>query len=209
MQWRWSRGELAFAGACAAAAVAQLALTLPYLSRRPMHRDEALVLMIARRPLGELLETVQLVRGGAPLHFLLGSLVADLGGGLTATRALSALCGAVAVVGAGLLGRALFSAAEGAAAAWAVALCPVALFYGEFARMYGLFLAVSILALWCLVRALDTWDGRWWAAFAVLLVVDVYAHPYGVVIGLIAGGATLAAVRRRGERSAWRTPLLA
>ena len=174
-----------------------------------MHRDEALALMIARRPVGELLETVQLVRGGAPLHFLITSLIAHLDGGLVATRAFSALCGAVAVVGVGLLGRALFSAVEGAAAAFAVALCPVTLFYADFARMYGLFLAVSTLALWCLVRALDTWSGRWWAAFAVLLVVDVYAHPYGVVVGLIGGGATLVAILRRGDRAAWRSPLLA
>jgi mannosyltransferase len=203
------RSGLPFALALSGAAIVQLALTLPYLDRRPMHRDEALALMVARRPLGELLETVQLVRGGAPLHFLITSLIAHLDGGLVATRAFSALCGAVAVIAAGLLGRALFSAVEGAAASWALALCPVALFYGEFARMYGLFLAVSTLALWCLVRALDTWDGRWWAAFAVLLVVDVYAHPYGVVVGLIGGGAALAAILRRGERSAWRTPLLA
>src|SRR3954454_6276285 len=174
-----------------------------------MHRDEALALMLARRPVGELLETVQLVRGGAPLHFLIASLIAHLDGGLVATRGFSALCGSVAVVGVGLLGRALFSRVEGAAAAFAVALGPVTLFYAEFARMYGLFLAVSMLALWCLVRALDTWAGRWWAAFAVLLVVDVYAHPYGVVVGLIGGGATLAAIVRRGDRGAWRAPLLA
>jgi hypothetical protein len=201
--------DVPFAVACAAAAILQLALTLPYLDRRPMHRDEALALMIARRPLGELLETVQLVRGGAPLHFVVTSLLAHLDGGLVATRAFSAVCGAVAVIGVGLLGRALFSAVEGAAAAFAVALCPVILFYAEFARMYGLFLAVSALALWCLVRALDTWDGRWWAAFAVLLVLDVYSHPYGVVVGLIGGGATIAAIVRRGDRAAWRSPLLA
>src|SRR5689334_25428479 len=128
MRWTRSRTDWAFAAACAAAAIAQLALTLPYLGRRVMHRDEALALMIARRPLGELLETVQLVRGGAPLHFLITSLIAHLDGGLVATRAFSALCGAVAVVGVGLLGRALFSAIEGAAAAFAVALCPVTLF---------------------------------------------------------------------------------
>jgi hypothetical protein len=203
------KSDLPFAAACAVAAILQLALTLPYLDRRPMHRDEALALMIARRPIGELLETVQLVRGGAPLHFLITSLIAHLDGGLVATRAFSALCGAVAVVGVGLLGRALFSAVEGAVAAFAVALCPVTLFYAEFARMYGLFLAVSTLALWCLVRALDTWSGRWWAAFAVLLVIDVYAHPYGVVVGLIAGGATVTAIVRRGDRAAWRSPLLA
>ena len=78
---------LAYRVSIAAACVAAAARLLPYLGDRVMHRDEALAVMVARRPLGELLETVQLVRGGAPLHFLLAKLVAELGGGLVATRA--------------------------------------------------------------------------------------------------------------------------
>jgi hypothetical protein len=202
------RADVAFWGACGAAAATSLALELPYLGDRAMHRDEALDLMVARRPLGELLETVQLVRGGAPLHFVLTAILAHLGGGLVATRLLSAICLAVAVVGVGLFGRALFAALEGAAAAWIVAICPVALFYGEFARMYALFLALSSLALWCLVRALDDGSPRYWAGLAAFLVVDVYAHPYGVIVGGVAGVTVLAALLWRGDRQAWRHPLV-
>ena len=114
-----------------------------------MQRDEALALMIARRPLGELLETVQLVRGGAPVHFLLTSLVAP-----RRRRALGrrAPCRRSSWpwpwLRPGCLGRALFGPIEGVVGAWAVAVSPVALFYGEFARMYSLFLALSTLALW-------------------------------------------------------------
>src|SRR3954469_24700642 len=111
---RARRADLGFAAACAAAAALCLALLLPYLGERLMHRDEALDVMVARRPLGSLLETVQLVRGGAPLHFLLSDVVAQLGGGLSATRALSALCAAVAVLATGLAGRALLGRLEGA-----------------------------------------------------------------------------------------------
>jgi hypothetical protein len=201
--------QIGFWGPVLAAAATSLALLLPYLHDRVMQRDEALDLMIARRPVGELLETVQLVRGGAPAHFLLTSLVAHAGGGLAATRAMSALFLALAVVGVGLFGRALFGPIEGVVGAWGVAVSPVALFYGEFARMYSLFLALSTLALWALVRALDTDDGRWWAAVAVLLVLDVWSHPYGVVVGLIAGGATAAMlIQRRHERGVLRKPLL-
>ena len=175
-----------------------------------MHRDEALAVMVARRPLGELLETVQLVRGGAPLHFLLAKLVAELGGGLVATRAISALGLLLAIVAVGLLGRALGGPAVGAAAAWIVALSPVALFYGDFARMYSLFLAFSALALWCLVRALDTDEPRFWAGTAVLLVLTTYTHPYGVVVGLDrrARRAWPSSLQVR-ERAAWRLPLYA
>ena len=181
-------------------------LLLPYLGDRVMHRDEALAIMVARRPLGELLETVQLVRGGAPLHFLLVALVERMGGGLTAARLLSAIAACVAVVAIALLGRALFGPIEGVVSAAGLAACPVALYYGEFARMYALFVAVTALALWCLVRALDV-GGRWWAGAAVLLAVNVYVHPYGVVVGIAAGLATLVSVLRRHDRDRWRAPL--
>ena len=176
------RAALAFWLPVAAATALCAGLLLPYLSDRVMHRDEALAVMVARRPLGELLETVQLVRGGAPLHFLLVALIERLGGGLTAARLLSALAACVAVVAIALLGRALFGPIEGVVAAAGLAASPVALYYGEFARMYALFLAVTILALWCLVRALDE-GGRWWVGAAVLLALNVYVHPYGVVVG--------------------------
>lgn len=201
------RAALAFWLPVAAATALCAGLLLPYLSDRVMHRDEALAVMVARRPLGELLETVQLVRGGAPLHFLLVALIERLGGGLTAARLLSALAACVAVVAIALLGRALFGPIEGVVAAAGLAASPVALYYGEFARMYGLFLAVTILALWCLVRALDE-GGRWWVGAAVLLALNVYVHPYGVVVGIAAGAATLVATARRHDDGKWRAPLL-
>ena len=46
--------------------------------------------------------------------------------------------------------------------------------------MYSLFLAFSALALWCLVRALETDEPRYWAGTAALLVLTTYTHPYGV-----------------------------
>jgi hypothetical protein len=200
---------LAYRISIAAACVVAALRLLPFLGDRVMHRDEALAVMVARRPLGELLETVQLVRGGAPLHFLLAKGIAEFGGGLVATRAVSALGLLLAIVGVGLLGRALAGPVVGVAAAWMLALSPVALYYGDFARMYSLFLAFSALALWCLVRALDSGETRYWAGTAALLVVNTYTHPYGVVVGLAAALAVVADLLQVRERAAWRKPLWA
>ena len=200
---------LAYRASIAAACAVAAARLLPYLGDRVMHRDEALAVMLARRPLGELLETVQLVRGGAPLHFLLAKLVAELGGGLVATRAISAAGVLLAIVAVGLLGRALAGAVVGAGAAWIVALSPVALYYGDFARMYSLFLAFTTLSLWCLVRALDTDEPRFWAGTAALLVLNTYTHPYGVVVGIIAALTAIAELVQVRDRAAWRRPLWA
>lgn len=200
---------LAYRASIAAACAVAAARVLPYLGDRIMHRDEALAVMVARRPLGALLETVQLVRGGAPLHFLLAKLVAELGGGLVATRAISAAGVLLAIVAVGLLGRALAGPVVGAGAAWIVALSPVALYYGDFARMYSLFLAFTTLSLWCLVRALDTDEPRFWIGAASLLVLNTYTHPYGVVVGAIAALTVLAELLEVRERAAWRRPLWA
>lgn len=200
---------LAYRASIAAACAVAAGRLLPYMGDRVMHRDEALAVMVARRPLGELLETVQLVRGGAPLHFLLAKIVAELGGGLVATRAISAAGLLLAIVAVGLLGRALAGPVVGAGAAWIVALSPVALYYGDFARMYSLFLAFSTLSLWCLVRALETDEPRFWAGTAALLVLTTYTHPYGVVVGVIAALTVLAELVQVGDRAAWRRPLWA
>ncbi len=200
---------LAYRASITASCAVAAARLFPFLGDRVMHRDEALTVMVARRPLGELLETVQLVRGGAPLHFLLAKLVAEFDGGLVATRAISALGLLLAIVAVGLLGRAIAGPAVGAAAAWILALSPVALYYGDFARMYSLFLAFSALALWCLVRALDTDEPRFWTATAILLVLNTYTHPYGVVVGLIAALAVIVELLQVRERAAWRRPLYA
>ena len=200
---------LAYRVSIAASCVVAAARLLPYLGDRVMHRDEALAVMIARRPLGELLETVQLVRGGAPLHFLLAKLVAELGGGLAYTRLISVVGLLLAIVGVGLLGRALAGPAVGAAAAWIVALSPVALYYGDFARMYSLFLAFSALALWCVVRAIETDAPRYWAGAAGFLIVNTYTHPYGVIVGVIAAITVLAELLHARDRAAWRRPLYA
>ena len=44
---------------------------MPDVSGKPLHEDEAVAGLVSARPLGDVLHTVVLERGGAPLHFLL------------------------------------------------------------------------------------------------------------------------------------------
>src|ERR671923_2793813 len=55
----------------------------------PPHEDEALALYVGRASLGDVLHTVVVERGGAPLHFLFAWGVVHAGGGLTALRLIS------------------------------------------------------------------------------------------------------------------------
>ena len=44
---------------------------VPDVAAKPLHEDEAVAGLISARPLGDMLHTVLLDRGGAPLHFVL------------------------------------------------------------------------------------------------------------------------------------------
>jgi len=64
---------LAFVPPLALAGLTALLFTrlLPDVAGKPLHEDEAVAGLISARPLGDLLHTVVLDRGGAPLHFVL------------------------------------------------------------------------------------------------------------------------------------------
>src|SRR5580765_1135279 len=66
-----------------------LARALPDITHKPWHEDEAVAGLISARPLGEVLHTVMLDRGGAPLHFVLAHLAFAIDGSPRTLRWLS------------------------------------------------------------------------------------------------------------------------
>jgi len=68
---------LAFVPPLALAGLTALLFTrlLPDVAGKPLDEDEAVAGLISARPLGDLLHTVVLDRGGAPLHFVLAHFV--------------------------------------------------------------------------------------------------------------------------------------
>ena len=51
---------------------------LPDVSSKPLHEDEAVAGLVSARPLGDVLQTVVLERGGAPLHIVLAHIALAL-----------------------------------------------------------------------------------------------------------------------------------
>src|SRR5437867_13449354 len=62
---------------------------LPDVSGKPLHEDEAVAGLISARPLGDVLHTVVLDRGGAPLHFVLAHVALSIYSSPEALRWLS------------------------------------------------------------------------------------------------------------------------
>ena len=205
------RGALAerwFALGVGSCAVALAVFLLVSLRHWPPHEDETLALFVGRDSLGGLLHTVHAERGGAPLHFLVAWVIAQLGGGLTALRLASvafavASVPVVAALSERLAGRRVALVATAlACASWLV------LFHGVYGRMYSLFLLTSALSFLTLLRALERGDRRRWALWALATLAAVASHPYGALMLAAQGLYVVARARTAAALSAFAVVVL-
>ena len=161
------------------------------------------------RPLGEVLDTVVLDRGGAPLHFVLAHSVFWLDASADALRWLSVACAVAAVPLCFDLGRRLGGPLAGIVAAAVAASSTALAVYGSFGRMYALFVVVAALAADLFVRALRrrTRGAVIAAAAAAWLLPAV--HPYGLIPALAELCVAAVIWRRRSIREAAPVVLIA
>jgi len=149
------------------------------------------------RPIDEVLETVMLDRGGAPLHFVLAHAMFRFEASADALRWLSVVCAVAAVPLCFDLGRRLDGAAAGLVAAAVAASSTALAIYGSFGRMYALYVLVAALAFDLFVRALElrTRSAVIAAAAAAWLLPAV--HPYGAIPALVELVVAVVVWRRR------------
>src|SRR4029078_9998654 len=129
------------------------ATSIPDISHKPWHEDEAVAGLISARPLGDLLHTVLLDRGGAPFHFLLAHIAFAVDGSPTALRWLSLVFALATIPLCYDLARRLAGRFAGMTAAALAAPSQLLAIYATFGRMYSLFAFTSALALDLFVRA--------------------------------------------------------
>lgn len=109
-----------------------------------------------------------------------------------ALRFSSLLFGLLAVPLTYALGRRLLGATVGLVGATLAALSPHLVWYSQEAKMYAIILALALLAIYALRRALDGDGGRWWAATVIATTLALYTHvlaalliPLHVVLALV------------------------
>ncbi len=154
-----------------------------------------------------------------PLYYLLAGAFARLTVGdapPTATsdwlwRFPSALAVVVTVAVTLALARRFLPPAGAISAALLLGVAPVAIKYGQEARMHALFMAVAALATLLLFRAVARPACRWrWLAYALAITATVYTMYFGFLILAAHGGyiiSQLIYTRRRTHR--WRWPIVA
>jgi len=175
---------------------------LPDVAGKPLHEDEAVAGLISARPLGDLLHTVVLDRGGAPLHFVLAHLTFAIESSPEALRWLSVVFALATVPLCYDLARRLAGPLAGLTAAALAATSQLLAIYGTFGRMYSLFAFAGALAVDLFVRTVEERNRSTAVAAAAAALLPLAVHTFGAFLF----GAELAVAawlwRGRGVRNA-------
>jgi hypothetical protein len=180
---------------------------VPDIAGKPFHEDEAVAGLISARPLGDLLHTVVLDRGGAPLHFLLAHVALAIDTTPETLRWLSLVFALATVPLCYDLTRRLAGQFAGLIAAALAATSQLLLVYGTFGRMYSLFAFASALAADLFVRALERPQRREVLAAAAAALLPLAVHPFGAFLFFAEAAVALGLWRGRSLRAA--LPVLA
>ncbi len=172
-------------------------------TRVPLSNDEAVTVGVARRGVGDIIETIRHVDAVHGVYYLaMHFVVVPFGSGATAVRVPSLIGTAIAAGLVALLGEALQSRRAGLLAGLLFACAPAASQYAQDARPYGLVYALVVGLTMTLLAALTGPRPRLaWIAYAVILLVAVAMHLFVVLI-LPAYAVVVAVVARR--RRSWR-----
>jgi hypothetical protein len=155
---------------------------LPDVGGKPLHEDEAVAGLISARPLGDVLQTVVLDRGGAPLHFVLAHAALGVDSSPETLRWLSVVFALATIPLCYDLARRLAGPFAGVIAATLAATSQLLTIYGTFGRMYSLFAFASALAVDLFLRALER-PGRGTAVTAAAAsLLPLAVHPFGVFL---------------------------
>jgi len=181
---RTSREAAIIAPALAVAASVAFLLgrALPNVAGKPWQEDEAVAGLISAQPLGDLLHTVLLDRGGAPLHFLLTHTAFAVDGSPKTLRWLSLVFALATIPLCYDLARRVAGQFAGVTAAALAATSQLLTIYATFGRMYSLFAFASVLSLDLFVRAVNHPTRRTLIAAAISALVPLAVHPFGVFV---------------------------
>ena len=147
--------------------------------------DDELLSILHARSLNNIPALLALQYGNAhpPLYFLLLRFWMMLGGQSEGwTRLLSVLLGLPALVLIFLIGKRLHSDKAGLWASLLYAIMPLMLIYNRELRMYSLFVTLSCLTLYLLLRIMEGEKWHWWVLYSLATFLTLIAHYHGLLV---------------------------
>src|SRR5688500_7029200 len=103
----------------------------------------------------------------------------------------SALAGVMATIATYGVGKEMFGRTTGAGAALMLALSAIHINYSQDLRPYSMLLFLTVLSVYCLLRAEKSHEGRWWLAFALAMTANVLNSYFALTLVLPALGTYL------------------
>jgi uncharacterized membrane protein len=159
--------------------LAALVARLWGLEAKSVWRDEADSVLFAGPPLAQILTNVD--ETNPPLYYALLHVCMRLfGNSEAALRALSVVCGVLAVAGVYWVGALLAGPALGLLAMALMTVMPMPVEFSQMARSYSLLLATGLASFGCLLQWERRPRGRWAAGYVAATVLMSYTHSYWV-----------------------------
>lgn len=162
--------------------LAGFGLRVQQLSFQPLWGDEGWSFYFTMQPVSQLL-ALTAVDIHPPLYYLLlKGWLGVTGSGPETARLFSVAAGTLLIPLLGVLGRRLFEPRVGAAAAAVAALMPLAVYYSQEVRMYGLVTLLAAGSVYLFCRA-ETGAGlKWRLGYVVATAAALYTMYYAVFV---------------------------
>lgn len=177
------------------------------LDAQSLWRDEVDALRFATAPAAEMLSNFTRPGWNGPLYYvLLRGWIALAGASEYALRFFSLLFGIACIPLAYVLGRRLFGSPVGIFSAVLVTTSPYLVWYSQEVKMYTLVMALALLAIYSLRRAVEGGGWLWWAIQIVATTLAFYSHILAALLIPVQG--LLYAVWWPQSRKRWRGALV-
>lgn len=175
------------------------------LGQQSLWRDEVDTILFAHAPFEELVSDLARQGHNGPLYFILIRLwLTIMGNSEFSVRYPSALLGIIAVPLSLILVRQLrFSHRAALLTSCLLATSPYLVWYGQEAKMYTLLVALVLMAIIALLKAITQTRRTWWAIFVVITSISFYIHILAPLTLLIY--ATIVWLHRKELSGRWRS----
>jgi 4-amino-4-deoxy-L-arabinose transferase-like glycosyltransferase len=156
------------------------------LDVQSLWRDEVDALRFATAPWSDMLGNFTRPGWNGPLYYLLlRGWIASTGTSEYAMRFFSLLFGVLCLPLIYVLGRRIFNPSVGLISALLVTTSPYLVWYSQEVKMYTLILALALLAIYSLRRALEGGGWPWWLAQIAGTTLAFYSHILAALLILV------------------------
>ena len=188
-------------------------LRLHSLGSKSLWLDEIGEVLVAKTIIPDLLPSnIATIQGiyyhiSPPLDYIILHFFLVFGKSEFFIRLPAAIYGVLSILVIFLVGKEMYSEKEGLICSFLLAICPKAIYYSQEARMYSLFLLLSLLSLFIFHRinkSCNTW--KYWVLLTIVNTAIIYTHYFGFFVLLIEGmylGGKLIRCIRSGPETAF------